>query len=56
MLHVFSPTGTRLDLAVDKILSERTSPLPLPKSFDLYSVSEKKSSEQCVTDAGQAQD
>lgn len=42
VLHGFSPTGTGLDLALDKILNERTSPLPLSKSFDLYSVSEKK--------------
>lgn len=42
VLHGFSPTGTRLNLALYKILNERTSPLPLPKSFDFYSVSEKK--------------
>lgn len=44
--------------ALEKILNERASPLPLSgsKSFDLCSVSEKKSAEKCVTDARQALD
>lgn len=45
-------------MALDKILNERSSPLPLPKYFDLYSVSEKNpnNAEKCVTDARQARD